>query len=158
MTKNKTKSTQCQFEDSYIREVRVNYLPTTTIKFRIKGPECVARFVRSVLLDNSREQFLALYLDGAHNVASYSIVSVGAANQATIHPREIFQRAILAGAIAITIAHNHPSDNVEPSKEDIAVTNRLRDAGILLGITLLDHVIVSDSAFASLREDIRCWP
>ena len=97
---------QCQFEDSYIREVRVNYLPTTTIKFRIKGPECVARFVRSVLLDNSREQ---------------------------------------------SIAHNHPSDNVEPSKEDIAITNRLKDAGILLGITLLDHVIVGDSAFASLR-------
>jgi len=157
MTKNKTKSTQCQFEDSYIREVRVNYLPTTTIKFRIKGPECVARFVRSVLLDNSREQFLALYLDGAHNVASYSIVSVGAANQATIHPREIFQRAILAGAIAITIAHNHPSGELTPSDADIAVTNRIKEAGILLGITLLDHVIVTDSSQNSLRETTCLW-
>ena len=112
----------------------------------------------SVLLDNSREQFIALYLDAAHHVASYSIVSVGTANQATIHAREVFQRAILAGAIAIIVAHNHPSDNVEPSNDDIAVTNRLKDAGTLLGITLLDHVIVGATTCTSLREDRRCWP
>ena len=157
MTKNKTKSTQCQFEDSYIREVRVNYLPTTSIKFKIKGPECVARFVRSVLLDNSREQFLALYLDGAHNVASYSIVSVGGANQATIHAREIFQRAILAGAIAITIAHNHPSGELTPSDADLSVTKRIKESGNLLGIEVLDHVIVTDSWQNSLRESTCLW-
>ena len=157
MIKNKTKSTQCQFKDSYIREVRVNYLPTTSIKFQIKGPDCVARFVRSVLLDNSREQFLALYLDGAHNVASYSIVSVGAANQATIHPREIFQRAILAGAIAITIAHNHPSGELTPSDADLSVTKRIKESGSLLGIEVLDHVIVTDSSHNSLRESTCLW-
>ena len=63
----------------------------------------------------------------------------------------------MVGAIAIGVAHNHPSGSVEPSQEDISVTNRLKEAGTLLGIQLLDHVIVSDFAFNSLREDNRCW-
>jgi hypothetical protein len=110
--------------------------------FTIKGPNDVADFVRSVLTDNSREHCVALYLDGAHQVVSYSIISIGTANMSVVHPREVFQRAILAGAISIIIAHNHPSGVLTPSDEDHKVTQRLKDAGEILGIKLLDHLIL----------------
>jgi len=118
--------------------------------FTIKGPNDVADFVRSVLTDNSREHCVALYLDGAHQVVSYSIISIGTANMSVVHPREVFQRAILAGAISIIIAHNHPSGVLTPSDEDHKVTQRLKDAGEILGIKLLDHLIVSDVANVSI--------
>ena len=98
-----------------------------------------------------------MYFDASHCVVAYSIITIGIANQTLIHPREVFQRAILIGATALVVAHNHPSGSVEPSQEDISVTNRLKEAGTLLGIQLLDHVIVSDFKFKSLREDNGCW-
>ena len=140
-----------QYTDTFIREVRATYQQTTSRVFAIKGPDDVAEFVRSILTDNSREHFVALYLDGAHQVASYSIVSMGTANSAVAHPREVFQRAILAGAVSIIIAHNHPSGVLTPSDEDHKVTQRLKDAGEILGIKLLDHLIVTDTAYQSIQ-------
>ena len=134
-----------RYTDTFIREVRANYQQTASMFFTIKGPNDVADFVRSVLTDNSREHCVALYLDGAHQVVSYSIISIGTANMAVVHPREVFQRAILAGAISIIIAHNHPSGVLTPSDEDHKVTKRLKDAGEILGIKLLDHLIVTDA-------------
>ena len=99
------------------------------------------------------EHFVALYLNGQHQVAAYSIVSIGTANQAPVSPREVFQRAVLTGAISIVVAHNHPSKSTVPSHEDRAVTTRLREAGELLGIKVLDHVIVTNSAFLSMKDD-----
>ena len=75
-------------------------------------------------------------------------------NQATIHAREIFKRAILAGAIAITIAHNHPSGDSTPSPEDILLTRRLREAAAIIGIPLVDHVIVARDSFVSLAQEL----
>ena len=140
-------------QDTFIREARVNYLHCDHVMFKITGPDDVANFVRSILTDNSREHFVALYLNASHHVAAYSIVSIGSANSAPVAPREVFQRAVLTGAISIVVAHNHPSDSTEPSTEDRAVTKRLRDAGHLLGIKVLDHLIVTDSAYLSLKED-----
>ena len=140
-------------QDTFIREARVNYLHCDHVMFKITGPADVANFVRSILTDNSREHFVALYLNASHQVAAYSIVSIGSANSAPVAPRELFQRAVLTGAISIVVAHNHPSDSTEPSPEDRAVTKRLRDAGQLLGIKVLDHLIVTDSAYMSLKED-----
>ena len=150
----KTSKTQegPRYTDTFIREVRANYQQTASMLFTIKGPNDVADFVRSVLTDNSREHCVALYLDGAHQVVSYSIISIGTANMSVVHPREVFQRAILAGAISIIIAHNHPSGVLTPSDEDHKVTQRLKDAGEILGIKLLDHVIVTDVAQRSIRE------
>ena len=79
----------------------MNYLATTTEQFKISGPEVIAAFTRSVLLDNSREQFIAMYLDAAHTVAAYSLISIGSSNSTTEHPRELFQRAVLFGAIVV---------------------------------------------------------
>ena len=157
MKKNQTIKTDNAYDDSYIREVRVNYVSTSAKPFRISGPDDVANFVRSILTDNSREHFVALYLDGSHRVASYSIVSIGSANQASVHPREVFQRAVLVGATAIAIAHNHPSGDLSPSNADREVTVKIRDAGKILGITVLDHVIITDISQHSLREDSKLW-
>ena len=157
MKKNQTIKPDNAYDDSYIREVRVNYVSTSAKPFRISGPDDVANFVRSILTDNSREHFVALYLDGSHRVASYSIVSIGSANQASVHPREVFQRAVLVGATAIAIAHNHPSGDLSPSNADREVTVKIRDAGKILGITVLDHVIITDISQHSLREDSKLW-
>lgn len=135
-----------------IREARVNYLPCTQSLFKITSPVDVADFVRSVLTDNSREHFVALYLNSAHDVATYSIVSIGTANSALASPREVFQRAVHTGAIAIVVAHNHPSGTTDPSHEDKVVTKKLRDAGKILSIPILDHVIVTDNSFLSIKE------
>jgi DNA repair protein RadC len=149
MTASKTQK-GARYTDTFIREVRATYQQTTSRLFAIKGPNHVADFVRSILTDNSREHFVALYLDGAHQVASYSIISIGTANASMVHPREVFQRAILAGAVSIIVAHNHPSGILTPSDEDHKVTQRLKDAGEILGIKLLDHLIVTDLASDSI--------
>lgn len=141
------------YEDHFIREIRVNYYPTQSKRFAIRGPDDIACLVRSVLTENSREHFVAIYLDGAHQVASYSIISIGSANVTVVHPREVFQRAVLTGAISIVISHNHPSGVITPSKEDLAITKRLKDAGDILGIAVLDHVIVTATAHHSIREE-----
>jgi DNA repair protein RadC len=140
-------------QDTFIREARVNYLHSEQVMFKIGSPADVANFVRSVLTDNSREHFVALYLDGQNQVAAYSIVSIGSANSAPVAPREVFQRAVLTGAVSIVLAHNHPSGSIIPSSDDRAVTRRLREAGELLGIKILDHLIVTNSAFLSMKED-----
>lgn len=132
------------FQDTFIREVRATYHATGTKPFPITGPADTATFIRSVLTDNSREHFVAIYLDGAHQVVSYAMIAIGTANSCPVHPREIFQRAVLCGAVALIVAHNHPSGNLTPSKKDLAVTKRLRQGSELLGIRLLDHLILSD--------------
>jgi DNA repair protein RadC len=141
------------YKDVFIREVRVNYFQTQEKLFDIRTPEQVAEFVRGVLMDNRREHLVALYLNGSHSVASYSIVSIGTATEATAHPREVFQRAIACGASAIVLAHNHPSGEVKPSNEDILFTKRIKEVGELVGIKLLDHIVVADASFHSMKEN-----
>ena len=148
--KTTTRRKPVSYENTYIREVRATYHMSKTQPFIIQGPDHVAQFVRSILTDNSREHFVALYLDGANQVVSYSIISIGTANMSVVHPREVFQRAILAGAVSIAVAHNHPSGILTPSQEDIKVTQRLKDAGEILAIKLLDHLIVTDTAHRSI--------
>lgn len=99
-----------------------------------------------------QEHFLVATLDGAHQVIDIHVVSQGLANKTMVHPREVFRPAILDSACAIIIAHNHPSGKLEPSPEDGAITTRLKDAGELIGIEILDHVIVSRKGAVSLRE------
>jgi DNA repair protein RadC len=146
-----------KIKDQFIREVNVNYRSTRNVFVKISEAEQVAAFIRAVLTDNSREHCIALYLDGAHQVASYSIVSIGGANSAPLAPREVFQRAVLVGAISIILAHNHPSGVLTPSPADLEITKRMKDAGEILGIAVLDHVILSDSDYLSMRQDSTIW-
>jgi len=92
------------------------------------------------------------YLDGAHQIISYATLSTGTATSTQVHPREVFQAAILSGSVALIVAHNHPSGSLNPSEEDRKITKHLVSAGHLLGIPVLDHLILSDAEFFSFTE------
>jgi len=99
-----------------------------------------------------QEHFLVLTLDGAHQVVRCKIVSVGLVNRTVVHPREVFLPAIQDTATAVIVAHNHPSGSVEPSPEDRDITIRLAEAGQIIGIEVLDHLIITKRGFFSFLE------
>lgn len=109
-------------------------------------------FIKDELLQSDREKFLCLHLNTKNAVISYEVVSIGTLNSTSVHPREVYKAAILSNSAAIIVVHNHPSQNPTPSAEDISLSKRLAKAGNLLGIELLDHVIVCETSFVSLRE------
>ena len=100
-----------------------------------------------------KEHFLLITLNGSHEPISLSIVSIGLVNRTIVHPREVFNKAILDMATAIIIAHNHPSGKLTPSPEDEEITSMIFEAGELLGINVLDHLIFSKYGYASLRQE-----
>ena len=114
----------------------------------------VADIVRGIIGDdiNIKEHFVLITLDGASNVITSEVISIGTLNQSLVHPREVFRRAILDNSAGI-ISHNHPSGQLEASLEDRRVTKRLKEVGVLMGIELLDHVIVTDGGYTSLRDE-----
>lgn len=93
--------------------------------------------------NKKQEYFVVLTLDGANRLINNTIVFQGTLNQSLVHPREIFARAIEDRAASIIVAHNHPSGNAEPSEEDIAITGKLKEAGELLGIPLIEHIVIT---------------
>lgn len=99
-----------------------------------------------------KEQLRGLYLNSRYQLIHEETISVGSLTANIVHPREVFQPAIEHGAVAVIIAHNHPSGALEPTPADIEVTNQLRNAGHILGIDLLDHLIVTESSYNSLLE------
>lgn len=115
--------------------------------------DVVEAFRRIIPSDDEREHFAAIYLDGKHAVKGWTILTIGTLGSSMVHPRETFRPAILLGAAALVCAHNHPSGDPQPSREDLQITERLRDAGQLIGITLLDHVVLGHGdRFVSFRE------
>lgn len=100
-----------------------------------------------------RERFLAVLLDGKNRVLGLNEVSVGTLTASLVHPREVFKAAIVGNAAAIIVVHNHPSGDPTPSAEDIAITERLREAGELLGIRILDHVVLGDGRYVSFSDE-----
>ena len=124
---------------------------TSRESFKISSPSDVYPLL-SKYHRKKQEYFLVLTLDGAHNVIRITIATIGILNRTIIHPREIFIPAIKDNACSIIIAHNHPSGNIEPSRDDREVTERLCKAGQLLGIEVLDHVIISKKGYFSFLE------
>ena len=113
----------------------------------------VATLLRPHLEHETCERFVALFLNGKHRVTGFAEVSRGTLTASLVHPREVFAPALRELAAALIVAHNHPSGDPEPSQEDIEVTKRLSEAGKILGVPLLDHVIVgAHGSFTSLRE------
>jgi DNA repair protein RadC len=100
-----------------------------------------------------REMFVVLLLDGKNQVLGFNVVSVGSLTAALVHPREVFKPAILANAASLILVHGHPSGDPEPSAEDKAITERLRQAGDLIGIKILDHVVIGDATFHSFADE-----
>jgi len=107
----------------------------------------------SKILDADVEKFFCLSLNTKNKIKKIDLVSVGTVNEAIVHPREIFRPAIKNNASAIIIAHNHPSGDVSPSKEDIETTERRFEAGKIMGIQMLDHLIVTENAYYSMKEN-----
>jgi DNA repair protein RadC len=102
--------------------------------------------------DHRKEHFVVFYLDSRNQVTQQEIVSVGTLNASLVHPREVFEPAVKHLAAQIIVAHNHPSGNPEPSDDDLALTRRLVEAGKIMGIELLDHVVVTKTGWTSLHE------
>jgi len=109
------------------------------------------------LHEKDREHFVVLLVDIKNRTIATETVSIGILNGSLIHPREVFKAAICASAAGIIAIHNHPSGDVQPSAEDREVTKRLKEAGALLGIPLVDHVIVGDDSFYSFQEAGAAW-
>jgi DNA repair protein RadC len=108
--------------------------------------------VQEFLKDADREYFLTLMLSTKNNITGVNVASVGTLNSSLVHPREVFKAAILANAAAVVLVHNHPSGEATASSEDLEITRRLDEAGKILGIEVLDHVIVGDGCWVSLKE------
>lgn len=117
----------------------------------IRGPRDVLPYVQHIA-DKKQEHFLCLTLNGAHEVIQSRVVTVGLLDSSQVHPREVFADAIADRAAAVILAHNHPSGSLEPSAEDLQFTQQLVEAGKILGIDVLDHIIVTKRGFVSLKE------
>jgi DNA repair protein RadC len=121
---------------------------------RIKHPQDIFTLVRHNA-DRKQEKFLCLSLNGAHEVLAIRVVTIGLVNRTIVHPREVFADVILDRGAALIVAHNHPSGQLQPSREDDEITSRLKTAAEILGLRLLDHLIFSESAWFSYRQSGR---
>ncbi|OGS22185.1 MAG: hypothetical protein A2252_04245 [Elusimicrobia bacterium RIFOXYA2_FULL_39_19] len=120
---------------------------------QIKTPECVIRAVERMIHDLDREVFIVLHLNTRNSVVAVEEVAKGSVDCVVISPREVFKTALLCNASSIILMHNHPAGKTDPSEEDKTITNRLIDAGKLLGIEVLDHIVVgNEGKFLSFRE------
>jgi DNA repair protein RadC len=108
---------------------------------QVKQPRDAVKLL-TTFAKRAQEHFIVITLDGAHKPIKTHTVTKGLVNKTMIHPREVFRTAIKDNAVAILVAHNHPSGSLDPSREDIEITKRLQDAGELIGIPILDHLII----------------
>jgi DNA repair protein RadC len=120
---------------------------------QIRSSANASTILQSYLADVDREHFVVLLLNQKNRVLGLHTVSVGSLTSSVVHPRETFKAAILANAAAIICGHNHPSGDCQPSKEDRAITTRLVEAGKLLGISVLDHIVVGDGRYFSFADE-----
>lgn len=117
----------------------------------VADPNAAFRVLAPVCRGLDRETFQLLLLDGRHRLLRRHCVAVGTLTTSLVHPREVFGPALRERAAAVLVAHNHPSGDPEPSAEDRAVTRRLVEAGELLGVPLVDHLVLGDGRYVSLR-------
>lgn len=114
---------------------------------QIREAADAARIASAYIGDQDREHFIVLLLNTKHHVTGIHTVSIGSLDASIVHPREVFKPAIVGSASAIIVAHNHPSGDPTPSPEDRSVTQRLNEAGKVLGIDVLDHIVVTNEAW-----------
>jgi DNA repair protein RadC len=105
----------------------------------------------------TKEMFLSLHVDGKNRIVALDIVSIGSLNQSIVHPRSTFNTALLSNAAAVILLHNHPTGDPSPSNEDIAITRRLREAGDILGVKVLDHIIIGTTYFSFVVHPLKLW-
>jgi DNA repair protein RadC len=131
---------------------RTNRLKVQGFSTKIQSAEDVYHYFADRLAEKKKEYFYALCLDTKNRIISETLVSVGILDASLIHPREVFNPAVKASCHAVILVHNHPSGEAEPSKEDKEVTKLLMEAGRVLGIEVLDHIIIGRDGYVSLKE------
>lgn len=124
---------------------------------RVKTPEQVYKIMIAILereekIDQEKEHFWVLGLNTKGVTKYIELVSLGSLNNSLVHPREVFRLAIMNGTASIIMCHNHPSNEVDPSEDDLKTTKRLAEAGKILGIEVLDHIIIGTNCYLSLKE------
>jgi len=137
----KFKQIKAVYETFTVHDAITNYLKTGT---RFTAPSQVYETF-SFLMKETKEMFLTLHLDGKNKIIAMDLVSIGSLNQSIVHPREVFKTALLSNAAAIICVHQHPSGDPSPSSEDINITRRLKEAGEIMGIKILDHIIIGET-------------
>ncbi len=142
------KQIKAVYETLYVSEDVTSYLQPNQ---RYTAPRQVYETF-SFLMEETKEVFLALHLDGKNRIICMDLVSIGSLNQSIVHPREVFKTALLSNAAACLLIHQHPTGDPTPSSEDIAITRRLKEAGEIMGIKVLDHIIVGDGEYLSFVE------
>ena len=121
-------------------------------KFKINSPEDVYRRLYPAMRESKKEHFVELCLDTKNQVIREDTISIGSLNANIVHPREVFRTALIESAAHIIVAHNHPSGDPTPSREDIDITKKLVETGKIMGIDVLDHVIIGDCRHFSMKE------
>jgi DNA repair protein RadC len=121
-------------------------------RYELTNPQSVVKAVRASIQDKAKEHFKLVLLNVRNTILDISTISIGTVNASLVHPREVFKKAIAHGASSVVLAHNHPSGNPEPSEDDVRLTQRLVEAGRLLGIEVLDHIVVTTKDFVSFKE------
>nr|WP_304413184.1 DNA repair protein RadC [Paucisalibacillus sp. EB02] len=121
-------------------------------RYVIRSPEDGADYVMEELRNLNQEHFVVLFLNTKNQIIHRQTIFIGSLNASIVHPREVFREAVKRSAASIIVAHNHPSGDPTPSQEDIHVTRRLAESGKMIGIELLDHLVIGDRNFVSLKE------
>lgn len=116
------------------------------------NPASIARYYMEDLRHANQEQMKLLLLNTKSRLIGETDISKGTVNAAVISPRELFVEALQKNAVSIVLLHNHPSGDPTPSKEDVLITRRIQEAGLLIGVELLDHIVIGDNCYVSLRE------
>ncbi|KKM13042.1 DNA repair protein RadC [Clostridiales bacterium PH28_bin88] len=139
-----------------VQVVRVQMVKERSVTFatnKVCRPEDAASILADFLTGADREHFVVMCLDNKNKVNAINVAAVGILNAAPVHPREVFKPAILSNAAAVVLGHNHPSGDPKPSREDVELSTRLVEAGRLLGIEVLDHLVIGDDGrFTSMKE------
>ena len=133
--------------------LRINNYRPSIINQTFNSSNIVYTYYQSKLYDKKQEYFYVIYLDNAKKIIKEKLLFIGTINYSIVHPREVFKEAYLCSASSIICVHNHPTGNVNPSKEDIEITKNLYNVGLLLGIKLVDHVIVGSNNYFSFLEN-----
>ena len=125
----------------------------STDRVVIRTPAQAANYAMPILRYKSKEHFHIMLLDTKKQLIAFPLISVGTLNASIVHPREVFRTALEYAASTIILCHNHPSGDATPSEEDINITNRLIEAGRILSVEVIDHIIIGDNKYTSLKSE-----
>ena len=143
---------QAQKLEAVLELVKRLMTPKLESRYKISDPETAAAYIMPRLFNSEVEQFAVVSVNCKNHVIGFEVISKGSLNSSIVHPREVFNMAIVNHAAGIIIAHNHPSGVPEPSREDKDLTKTLFEAGKMLGIPILDHLIIGERIYYSFKE------